>query len=147
MAIAGILLLPSCTSKWPWPYVDPNEHHCIYFVNDTDIDLYVGRVLSAADFVPAHSADSVCKLDDSGLWGIFDKPETGYEQLSRTVIRVFDENNYNHQGTTKEKIDYTNQHTLVTWTLTLEDLQRLNWRLTYPPTEEMEGIQTGPSYY
>ncbi|MDR0437616.1 MAG: hypothetical protein LBH22_04860 [Bacteroidales bacterium] len=30
--------------------------------------------------------------------------------------------------------------------LTLEDLQRLNWRITYPPTEEMRDVKQWPPY-
>ena len=44
--------------------------------------------------------------------------------------------------------DYAKEHYMVAqrYDLSLSDLQNLNWRLTFPPTEEMRNMKMWPSY-
>lgn len=66
------------------------------------------------------------------------KATSGWDYIENAVLLVFDGNMYDdYLG---ESYELKNIPMLATYNLTLEDMQKLNWTITYPPTEEMKGM-------
>ncbi len=137
MIIPLVWFSSSCLEK-----PDPNTHHYVFFVNESNQDLFVGYVMSSAVLVPAHSADSVNRIVPK-----LDVPYTCYEDYQEggwIIIRVFDDVRYPVYPE-KDRYAFEKQHTILTWRLDYDDILRLNWRLTYPPTEEMKDLKVSLS--
>jgi hypothetical protein len=144
MIILLMWLSSSCREKF-----DPNFHHYVFFVNDSDQHLYVGKTMSSSSLVYAHSADSVCRFGNITIMEeLFNHGGTSYDDYDEEEffqICVFDEVSYPNYPE-KERFAYYELHTILTWEITLSDLRRLNWRLTFPPTENMKDLTMTPSY-
>ena len=104
--------------------------------------------MSSAVLVPAHSADSVCRIGNYSLMEeLFNPGATCYEDYQEggwIIIRVFDDVRYPVYPE-KDRYAFEKRHTILTWRLDYDDILRLNWRLTYPPTEEMKDLKVSLS--
>ena len=122
----------------------PDAHYHLYFINNTDQDLFVATEEYETSLVKAHSADSVCglvpvnKMEE--LFGLgpknYDIPEETYE------IEVFDADRPENLSW----FDYRKQYRIWYSILTLNDFKRLDWRIQFPPTKDMKKITMDPSY-
>jgi hypothetical protein len=129
--------------------VEPDGlHHFVYFDNQTNQPLYIGSWWHGQkDCIPAHSADSVLKIgiipSTSCLGNLLYKGAHGYEWDEEHRIIVCDVENWGEQYA---DFVFILSHTLMDMSISLTDLQRLNWRLTFPPTENMKDLTMTPSY-
>ena len=125
--------------------VDPNVHYHYYFVNHTDQDLNVGWSYIETNLVMAHSVDSVGGLlPVNKMEELFGRGPKNYDDAkSEYSIRVFD------VGTDPQEMHrtyYCDQLQIWYCSLNLDAFQRLNWRIEFPPTEDMKDLEMIPSY-
>ncbi len=130
-----------------------NVHHYIYLVNNTDKPIYIGSgVFEASEnCVLAHSSDSVLAKNAPNIWYTQPLPRCWEWYLKgKGTLDIFDGVDFVHNtdqytnewsGATKEYYEeyalYEKEHTLITLWFDLNDLEQLNWRFTFPPTEQM----------
>jgi hypothetical protein len=127
------------------------NEHChkhIAFKNNADIDVYIKFTYDTLGFYILFSnplGDEMCKVkphtkNTSVLW-----QRSCYESYIKNYIRIyiFDANVL---ATVPWNIIGQYNMVLQCYDLTKEDLQRLNWEVTYPPTEAMKDVQMYPPY-
>ena len=123
---------------------DEDSHHTITFYNNSDRDVYVlgwDRKYLNESNMPIyrvwgdpwnHKVTSHSKNTEA-FWD-WDPYEQTLKQVETILVFVFDAELLE---TNKE---YSEDAVLLRKDFSLEDLQRLNWTLSYPPTENMKTI-------
>ena len=138
----------------------PNCHYAITIVNSSDIDIYF---LAGTDTIIIHNETPGGSLSDTYTVGAHQNKKLKslhfweyticiehlfteelvvyghkYGWLDFLRVNIYDAN-AGKQGLLSKAI-------LRSYYLTLEDLQRLDWKITYPPTETMRDVKMYPPY-
>jgi hypothetical protein len=140
------VLLLSCES---------GGHHEISFVNNSNRDIYVDwdslypDTTRAQWYLMVSNAKSYKILSNntsmSALSVDKDSWENTFQHISSDTVMIFVydahalEANQGHSG---QLYDFVIQR----YDLSLQDLQRLNWTLTYPPSSNISGMKMYPPY-
>ena len=129
-----------------------DEHHHILFCNESDYDVFVDRSYDHPDTSLLHTqnvmtpgwdlkVESQSTNDEAFLSrGSY---ESKFIRMDTLIAFVFNADTLSVYGW-----DYVKEHNMVAqrYELSLFDLQNLNWRLTFPPSEEMRNIKMWPPY-
>jgi hypothetical protein len=135
-----------------------NCHYSIVFVNNADKTLYVNRLTDTILSKYANNPyNNLCKtlpheVNETGLNnvsnGVFYCWESSFNDINEIpsdtlMVYIFDEEvlKNNSWGVVVE-----NYMILQRYDLSLPDLQKLNWHVFYPPTEEMKNMKMYPKY-
>jgi hypothetical protein len=135
---------------------DEHCHKHFYLMNNSDKVLWVTRSLISPNDTLFYRSDipslqsisanpgQVYKLGEnknSGLWvrGCFEE----YSHSAEVHVFIFDMDIIN---TIDRDTIIKNYMLLQRYDLTIEDLQRLNWQITYPPSEAMRDVKMYPPY-
>ncbi len=134
------------------PDDDDDHHYRIRFVNESEQTLYVDCSIYYPDTIPilTNERDEILpgKINNSTLstftsWeSVFgaDLDDRNLNPIDTLMVFVFD----------AERLDADRHRVmdalLVRYDLSLQDLQRLNWTLSYPPTESMKDIKMWPRF-
>ena len=141
-----LCILCACTPR--------TEDYFIVIENNSDAAIQWGL----SDMYPADSSIIIWKkkaIISPGesfreIHGHFEKPMSWYDYFTVSEIdyggylsiTVFDAN---HNSVTWWKVeDYSD--VLVRYDLKREDMERLHWRISYPPTEAMKDVHMFPPY-
>lgn len=81
--------------------------------------------------IDPHSVDSLHTYRATSGWDAF---------LENVLLVIFDSDIHDKYMFEPCDVILQNVPILATYNLTLEDMQKLNWTITYPPTEEMIGM-------
>jgi hypothetical protein len=154
--VTGILLLSwICMATTCVPKESENCHPTIKFSNNSDMTLYVQDV----DFYLVDSPDPF----DIRKYSYFHPGQRNIKSHTVTKEALFSRSCFEHQFKTINTLyvyvfdaevvkntswdiiarDYL---VLKRYDLTLEDLQRLDWKISYPPTEAMKDVEQWPPY-
>ena len=131
-----------------------NCHYSISITNDSHLDVYFriatdtsgthyspSAMVSNAYFYKINAHESIIKKQRSCIEYEFTKgtafSDGRYGLLDSLRVYIFD------AQVLEKELKYK---TLRRYDLTLEDLRKLNWTVTYPPTEEMNDIVMYPPY-
>ena len=150
------ILLTSCVCISCRPVEDENNHNNITFYNGTGTALYIAQDTKYPD-------TTITDL------GVLNQPEIykveaysfNYEALSLHPHDTYEMTFKGYKGNKiipsdtlmvfvfdAEKLEKRDSHVkyslLVRYDLSLKDLQKNNWTLTYPPTESMKTIKMWP---
>jgi len=131
-----------------------NCHTSISFVNNSERSLYVNydtyylrnidpfNIKALSYFHPDQKNLKCCEINTNAL-----SSNMCFEDRFKTIdtIYVFIFDTVVVENTIWEVVvqDYL---VLKRYDLTLEDLQRLDWKITYPPTEAMQYVKQYPPY-
>ena len=144
-------LLAACIYIGCRPIEDENHHYTIPFYNNTEADLYI----DTSDRYPDTTVTNLYggpnikiqaqSVNSDGLRDYWVTYETifrdGRQYPNDTlIVFVFDAKRL------EEDRHHAENALLVRYDLSLQDLQRLNWMLSYPPTERMKDIKMWPKY-
>jgi len=135
-----------------------NCHITIRFVNNTPKSLYVDYDFDSSDkeisntkkfyFYKDRKRINCCKENKSALhhgWCYEDALNGSADYFSDLVcVYILDAAVVEKENTSKVIDGYYSA--LKRYDLTLEDLQRLDWKITYPPTEAMKDVKQWPPY-
>ncbi len=140
------------------PIEDENHHNSIIFNNVTEFDLYIAGDIKYPDTtvtdmgvlrkpeiykVKACSSNKeALSLHPHSTYESFFIGYKGKKAIPNDTLMVFV-----YDAEELEKIEsHVKNSVLVRYDLSLKDLQRINWTLTYPPTEVMKDIKMYPPY-
>lgn len=148
MALFFSIMLSSCKKE------DENHHKTIEIINYSEKDIYSYFNVHYPDTlalrgVPSSSEPSIYKVErhksnTTALW-----QRTFWEVIFRDgrripsdtlMIFVMDAELLESKNT------HINNAIIQRYDLSLQDLQQINWTLTYPPNESMKNIKMYPSY-
>ncbi len=129
-----------------------DAHHHILFYNGADYDIFVDRSFDYPDTsllrtqnVMAPGWDLGVKSHNSNNEALTSRGtyESKFCNLDTLIVFVFNADTLSIRGW-----DYVKDHNIVAqrYDLSLSDLRYLNWKLTFPPTEEMRNIKMWPTY-
>ena len=128
------------------------SHYDIPFYNSTDYTIYVDVSFDHPDTTLRQMQDVTTSgwfLDiKPHKWGNpLDNMMTTYESefhgMDTLIIFVFNSDTLATYGWENVKDDYLISQR---YDLSLNDLKRMNWHLSFPPTEEMRNIKMWPPY-
>ncbi len=128
------------------------EHHYITMSNTSDYDIYVDRSFDYPDTSLKHSQNVMTPgwhlkvdshSDDRDVFACRSSYESWFNYIDKLIVFVFNADTLERYGW-----EYAKDNNLVSqrYDLSLDDLRQLNWRLTFPPTEEMSNIEMWPPY-
>ena len=142
-----IMVLSSNRCKNP-PFVDVFHVITIHNKSNESInfhDLSLRGVLHYPDTTLPVSKPILVKVNATSSFDILSKEEWSeiLKKLPADTLSIFIFDALVYEGTKWEEIrnDYK---ILKRYDLSIEDLERLNYTVTYPPTEEMKGIKMYP---
>lgn len=136
---------------------DNNHHQKIMFVNNTEHELYLFMSYNPDMFVEK-SLDFKVVLHQGGINKVspFETNGRVLSMMDSYWETVFErEKEFNSDTLWLYVLDaykleveknYGFDAALECYGLTLADLRKVNWKLTYPPTEEMKEIKMFPSF-
>ena len=146
-----LLVYIICAAVTCEPKERDNCHTAIRFSNNTDKKLYVRDVYISNPFDISRLSNTVfvSYVVNAGeqnnrraisFAGCF---EHDFERADTVFVYIFDASVIENTPWEVVARDYL---VLKRYDLTLSDLQRLDWRVTYPPTEAMKDIKQYPTY-
>lgn len=142
-----ILMLSSNRCKNP-PLVDLFHVITIHNQSKVTINFYelgLESTLHYPDTILPLSKPILIKINANAFFDILSKKEWDevLKELPADTLSIFIFDAMVYEGTEWEEIrnDYK---ILKRYDLSIEDLERLNYTVTYPPTEEMKGIKMYP---
>ncbi len=149
--IFGIFLVLSPSFRC-MPDDDDNHHYRIRFVNWSEKSIYVDCSIFHPDTIPMLTSerDEILpgKINNSTLstftsWeSVFgaDLDDRNLNPIDTLMVFVFD------AELLETNPSYVEEALLLRYDLSLKDLQRFNWTLSYPPTESMKDIKMWPRF-
>jgi hypothetical protein len=122
-------------------------------INNTDYAILTAPGLGP-DWLSSYPDTTLSKLEPAffrvsphtrNYIGNGDKWENVFPDLPKDTlsIYIFSKDTFNTYGWRKVQEGYK---ILKRYDLSLDDLKKLNWTVTYPPTEEMKDIRMYPTY-
>jgi len=150
LLLAWVCMAISCPPK-----ERENCHASIRFVNNSEMLLYVTDVSNSRDFdpldirrlyfQPLQKRIKCCEVNKDALVIYNRCYESIFDIDGADTIFVFIFDAAVVENTSWEVVarDYL---VLKRYDLTLSDLQRLEWKITYPPTEAMKDVKQHPPF-
>lgn len=137
--------------------VDNTGHNSIIFINNTDVPVDVSYELDYPDLdlgtYPIHNMQEhqrrVMPYKESPNPLMFGDINASWEsrfpyiKSDTLIIQVFESEIIDTYSWSKIRSDYM---ILQQYFVSLENLQSINWRISYPPTPEMKDIKMWPPY-
>lgn len=132
-----------------------DRHSYIFFYNGSDYDVYINLSYCYPDTSLLHEQNVMTpgwnySVESHSYNNEAFAQNTSYESMfismiGKDTLIVFV---YNADTLSVYGWDYVKDHIMVAqrYDLSLTDLQNLNWRLTFPPSEEMRNIKMWPPY-
>jgi hypothetical protein len=129
-----------------------DEHHHILFCNETDYNVYLARSYDYPDTSLLHTQNVMTPgwyraveshnynneaLTSRGSY------ESKFISMDTLIVFVFNADTLSDYGWDNVKDCYK---VAQRYDLSLSDIQNLNWKLAFPPTEEMRNIKMWPPY-
>lgn len=135
---------------------DENHHSTIRFINNADKPIYVYGSMMYPDTLNAYGmggggasypfhykispdTENTYALQQREFWEVIFRDGRGIPS-DTLMVYVFD------AGLLESHTTHVNNTIIRRYDLSLQDLQRVNWTLTYPPTAIMQGIKMYPPY-
>jgi len=128
-------------------------HFSIKFTNKSEKILYVREhidlfpdpfdIRKLSYFTPTQKDIKCCKENKSALFSRSCIEDKFGRVIDTNFVYIFDAAVVENTSWEVIARDYL---VLKRYDLTLEDLQRLNWKITYPPTEAMKDVKQYPPY-
>jgi hypothetical protein len=142
MSIFLLVIIVSCERK--------DCHKTIKFVNYSDSIIYIGftfgiDTLFASRFPNPISHDMYKVISMSENTSALTILSCLEGRISSSYIRIYIFTEHVLSSNTWGSIQ-KNYMVLQRYDLTKADLQRLNWKITYPPSEAMKDVKMYPSY-
>ncbi|MCQ2282039.1 MAG: hypothetical protein MJZ99_05390 [Bacteroidales bacterium] len=131
---------------------DDEQHHRISFYNGSAYNVFVAKSYDYPDTslwhtqnvmtlgwnleVGAHNYNNEALISRGSY-------ESKFISMDTLIVFVFNSDTLSSRGW-----DYVKDHNNVTqrYDLSLSNLRNLNWRIAFPPTEEMRNIKMWPPY-
>jgi len=130
---------------------DENCHDRIYFLNKTSRTLYVKKedsaILSRYNGYPYSDSYKVLSNENNytAFFNVFSGRSDCYENTLKDTLYIFifeEDVLANHSWT-----DVVDKNlVLQRYNLSLQDLQKLNWQISYPPSELMKDMKMYPPF-
>ena len=143
MLLIPILMGGSCEND------DENCHDRIYFLNKTSSTLYIKKEDSAilSSYCPYNNSHKALpnENNNTAFFNVFSGRSDCYENTLKDTLYVFifeEDVLANHSWA-----DVVDKNlVLQRYNLSLQDLQKLNWQISYPPSELMKDMKMYPPF-